>query len=74
MVAVQVRNKNMVDALEFYFVFSQLHLCAFTAVDQEKPVVAVKHLGAGITFIGRSGRTAAQNGQFKFHDIVLMCC
>jgi len=67
MVAVQVRNKNMVDALKFYFVFPQLHLRAFTAVDQKKAVVAVEHLCAGIAVIGRSGCVAAQYRQFPIH-------
>ena len=35
MIAVQVRNENVIDLAALYFVFGKLHLCSFAAVNQK---------------------------------------
>ena len=66
MVAVQVGNKDMLHAIEFAMCFHQLHLSAFSAVDEEKFVVVADELCAWMVAQGWFGRAASEYGDLKF--------
>ena len=67
MVTVQMTDENLIDALHPDPVPSQLQLGALGAIDQEKPLVMVQHLGSGISFDGRNCRIAAKYDNLKDH-------
>jgi hypothetical protein len=46
MIAMQVTDKNMVDALEFDLEFAHLYLGPFTAVYQKQALIYVEYLSA----------------------------
>lgn len=52
MIAMQVRNKNMMDAMNGAVVLHQLHLCAFSAIHQEKFVLDFDQLRRGKSSVG----------------------
>jgi hypothetical protein len=49
MIAVQVRNKDMVDFGKLEFVFTELYLSAFTAIDEKHAVPDFQYLCCGIS-------------------------
>ena len=53
MVAMQVRNKNMVDAAAADTVFGHLHLRAFAAIYQEQIVIQRHQLGSRVAIKSR---------------------
>ena len=67
MIAVQMRDEDVIDALEFDFVFAQLHLRSFAAIDEKKFVVHIHHLRRRMMSGSGRGCTAAKNGHVKSH-------
>ena len=67
-VSVQMRDEDVVDALHLHLVASQLHLGAFTAIDQEVLVMDVHYLsGRMVTHCVQCCATA-EYGDFEFHN------
>ena len=62
-----MRNKHVVDSLETDFVFAQLHLRAFTTIDEKKFVMQVHHLPGGIVLACRSCRPTTEYGNIERH-------
>ena len=56
MVAVQMRNENMIDPASPDFIARQLHLSSLSTIDKEQLVVQCNYLGGRVTIIGRKGR------------------
>jgi hypothetical protein len=50
MIAVEVGNENMINALETDLETSQLDLRGFPAIDQKKPLSHIKQLSGWISF------------------------
>ena len=53
MVAMEVRNKNMIDTAAAYAVFGHLHLCAFSAINQKQIIIQRHYLGSRMTVKSR---------------------
>jgi hypothetical protein len=53
MVAMQVGDKNMVDAAPADAVFGHLHLGAFSAINQKQMLIEGHYLGCGVTIKSR---------------------
>jgi hypothetical protein len=67
MVAVQVADKNVVDALHPDPVAPELDLGALGAVDKEEPLVVVHHLCCRAATDGGNGRVAAEDDNLENH-------
>ncbi|OPZ97744.1 MAG: hypothetical protein BWY70_01404 [Bacteroidetes bacterium ADurb.Bin408] len=59
----------MVNAVLLNIVAVHLHLCAFAAINQVKPVFVGKNLCAWIPVICRNGRATAQDGNLHSHQL-----
>ena len=64
-VAMQMGNKYMADAVKIFLVAQQLHLSAFTAVDEEVPVLNFQELRGRKSPVSRQCATRAENGYVK---------
>lgn len=60
MVAVQMADKHMADLAYPGMIAGQLHLTAFTAVDQAMEVVDGQQLAGRMSAVGRSRRVCSQ--------------
>src|SRR5687768_7029024 len=58
-VAMQVADEDITNALMLYFVTHQLHLCTFAAIDQIQLVANREYLGGMIAVCGRGCRRTA---------------
>jgi len=67
MIAMEVADENMVDALHPDPVPPQLQLGTFRTIDQEKPIVVIKKLSCRESFYGRNGRIASKYDNLKYH-------
>jgi hypothetical protein len=68
MIAMKVRNEDMVDFSRPQVEPSELHLCSFAAINQEMMIVVQKELGAGIPSHGGSGGTCSEHREVKGHE------
>lgn len=65
MVAVQVADKDVVDAVEVGLQLHELHLGALATVNQEVAVLDLHQLGRRVAAIGGHRATGAENGDLK---------
>ncbi len=65
MVAVQVRNKNMVDSLELGFKAPELNLRGFPAINKKITLSNIKQLRTRISIAGGAGRGTSEYEQIK---------
>jgi len=70
MIAVQVTDENVVDFVSSDFVFRQLHLCTFTAIDQEKLFFIRHDLRGRETLMRRDGGIITQDRNRKTHTLM----
>ena len=61
MVAVEVRDEDVVQPAELQLGAAELHLCAFAAVNHEQFLADVEHLRGGLMAGSGQGRTASQD-------------
>ena len=59
MIAMQVADKDITNALMLYFVTHQLHLCTFAAIDQVELIANGEYLGGMIAVVRRGCRRTA---------------
>lgn len=64
---MQMANKYMPYAIAFDAVSAELHLCAFSTVDQKQLLIKVQHLASRMTIKHRRCRAISQYQNFKFH-------
>ena len=67
MVAVQMGDEDVFDLLQTEMIPSQLDLCAFSTIKQEKLFMHIHQLGAGIAMREGDGSSAAQNAYRESH-------
>lgn len=65
-VAVEVRNEDVVQPAELQFGAAELHLCPFAAVNHEQLLADVKHLRGRLMAGSGQGRTASQDVYVEF--------
>jgi hypothetical protein len=65
MIAMQVTDEDMVDAMHARVKFHQLDLRGFTAVDQEMAVLNFNELRGGMATIGGQRSTGSKDGNTK---------
>lgn len=65
MIPVQVADQDMIDLLKTNFQSSHLNLGSFGTINQEILMTVIQYLGTEKTLTGRSGRTAAKDGEFE---------
>ena len=58
-IAVQMRNENVIDLAAADLVFGHLHLGTFAAIDKEDLILHGDHLGGRVTIKSRQSRVIA---------------
>ena len=61
MIAVKVRNKDVLNAGKFYTELTELNLCSFPTINQNHLPFYFKELSGSLCIFSRSGCIATQN-------------
>ena len=65
MIAMQMADEDMIDAMQVCLKFHQLHLGGFSAVNHEEPAFDFNELSGWVSAIGRQCSAGTENSYFK---------
>src|SRR5690606_36417904 len=68
MIAVQVTDKNMIDAVEVYLKAHQLQLSSFAAIDHKEFVLDLNELSRGMPSVGGECSAGTQDCYLEIHQ------